>query len=49
MHAYDQIVMNTLGWTSVAIPEQGTSALMLIGFGGLGAAMRLRRKAIAAA
>lgn len=49
MHAYDQIVMNTLGWTSAAVPEPGTWALMLIGFGGLGAAMRSRRKAIATA
>jgi hypothetical protein len=49
MHAYDQIVMNTLGWTSAAVPEPWTWALMLIGFGGLGAAMRSRRKAIAMA
>jgi hypothetical protein len=51
MHAYDQIVMNTLGWTSASVvPEPGTWALMLVGFGGLGAAaMRSRRKAMAAA
>jgi len=41
---------NTGAFTaSVAVPEPATWAMMLVGFGGLGAAMRSRRKLAAAA
>ncbi len=39
----DSVVMN-----GTSVPEPATWALMLIGFGGLGAAMRMRRRRVAA-
>ena len=38
-----------LDFVAGVVPEPGTWAMMLVGFGGLGAAMRMRRKSIVAA
>jgi hypothetical protein len=46
---YNDFVLDDISFSTAGVPEPATWAMMLIGFAGLGAAIRSRRKPVAAA